>query len=437
MLSNQPMRQPMPFVLSQNSKRTQKIKKPEKIKETEKMTSTVRTARTLEEELKNPQSLLAIEIYNAITNRDALLRRLEREDFEYASYLYAAEQAEEAEDERAGQRRKEQEAMLSQSLYEYYQAQHEIAEQARMMGVQPLNHYEQAMTAIADHQYKIMLITAQQEAIKTHTKEAKASYAKAAEQWSAKQQAYVDAYFNTVYRSPVSMGGQAFTMDLNGEYGKRFSATQRQKCELERNEARQRACALLPPLQTLERLPEDHLARQQPQPHRVALARQVYLWEIHEFVPVMREVNTWVSVHSPDEQRVLRETFQGEYGGIHRFVKMLMRQARQNAAVRREQLEMLKAHDEMVCFQQIIQQFKERACALEAMKQQQSQYLRQSLDKAALLSEQRGQPEMANLLLQVLHATQKAVVETEIQRNVATASYPNSGMRSSFSRGGG
>jgi hypothetical protein len=427
----------MSLVLSQNSKSTQKIEKPRKVKETEKMTSAVRTARTLEEELKNPQSLLAIEIYNAIANRDALLRRLEREDFEYASYLYATEQAEQEEDEKAERRRKEQEAMLSQSLYEYYQAQHEIAEQARMMGVQPLNHYEQAMTAIADHQYKIMLITAQQEAIKTHTKEAKASYAKAAEQWGAKQHAYVDAYFNTVYRSSVSLGRKAFTMDLNGEYGKCFSHLQRQECEVERTGARQRAYALLPPLQTLERLPEDHLARQQPQPERVALARQVYLWEIHEFVPVMREVNTWVSVHSPDEQRALRETFQGEYGGIHRFVKMLMRQARQNAAVRREQLEMLKAHDEMVCFQQIIQQLEERVLALEAMKQQQSQYLRQSLDKAALLSEQRGQPEMTNLLFQVLHATQEGGVETETQRNVSTASYRSSmSMRSGRSLGG-
>ncbi|MDF3055784.1 MAG: hypothetical protein K0Q74_1691, partial [Gammaproteobacteria bacterium] len=110
---------------------------------------------------------------------------------------------------------------------------------------------------------------------------------------------------------------------------------------------------------------------------------------------------------------------------------------RQNAAVRREQLEMLKAHDEMVCFQQIIQQLEERVLALEAMKQQQSQYLRQSLDKAALLSEQRGQPEMTNLLFQVLHATQEGGVETETQRNVSTASYRSSmSMRSGRSLGG-
>src|SRR5437879_1994813 len=111
-----------------------------------------KTATTVAEELKDPKSLLAMEVQNAIVNRDTLLRQLKIKQFQYATALQVQEEGADAENEEAAERRREkQDGMLRQSLAEYYAEQHKIAEQAVAMGEKPLNAYDRLMTAVADH----------------------------------------------------------------------------------------------------------------------------------------------------------------------------------------------------------------------------------------------------------------------------------------------
>ena len=272
-------------------------------------------ARTIEQELQDPNSLLSIDMNNAILNRNLLLQELKIKDFEYASYLAAKEKADEADSERAEYRRAEQEALLRRSSEEYYAEQKKIAEHALVFGLKPLSMYDLFMTSIFDFQLQLNAIAVQLVNTQAKIQQAQTNYAVAAAAWQNKRAAHLDSYFDTAYQ----IGG----MDLNGEYGHVFSSEQeRQTVRNIRSEGKERAAALSP-------LPSDA--------NQAAVARHRIAVDLLGFNPFRDEINFWLNVQ-PEAQRDL---FRQRHGGVIRFTKVLVRQTQNQSAVKQQHDELL------------------------------------------------------------------------------------------------
>jgi len=368
-----------------------------------------RNNKTIEQELKDPNSLLSIDMNNAILNRDLLLRELEIQDFEYASYIAAKEKADEADSETAERRRAQQEAMLRRSSEEYYAEQKKIAEQAVTLGLTPLNPYDFLMTSIADSQLQMNMIAARLAEVKEQKKLAEAGYATAAADWKNQRVAYVDSYFDTVHQTSINLGGLPFSMDLNSAYGRALSPEQRQEFQANRQEARLRAkaSAALLPSEILAQLPREHVIHALSHPESAASTRQEFIFEIHELAPLIYDMRTWVALHAQDEQRNLRETFQNQ-GGMNRVAKILMEQSRRHNAVRQARQAMEERSDRVASFQELKRKLEQEERQLEQMQMKVGANIQGILSRVSLFAVQQGHPH-AVYLREVDQATQAAM----------------------------
>jgi sulfur relay (sulfurtransferase) DsrC/TusE family protein len=215
------------------------------------------------------------------------------------------------------------------------------------MGLVPLTTYQQLLTTVADHMLQLGTIATQLIVARTATQAAEAGYAQAVENQQRAGQAYVNAYFDTAYQTPMPLQGQPFTMDLNSTYGARLSPSERVHVEEHRQTSRERALAFAGsnPLDGVERLSADHPVNQQPQRYRstIALNRRGYLSDIHELVPLSYEFA--IVLQSQDE---LRQAVLSEHRSMINFARAFMLALRYSPSVTPQRREAEETNAAMV-----------------------------------------------------------------------------------------
>lgn len=399
---------------------------------------TPKTATTVAEELKDPKSLLSMEINNALINRDVLLRQLKIKEFQYVTALQAQEEAEDAENEEAAERRREkQDAMLRQSLEEYYEEQHQIAVQAVAMGAQPLNSYERLMAAVADHQFQINIITARLYVVNEQIQMTKVGYAQAVESWQAARHSYVDSYFDSVYQTPFRLGDKELSMDLDSdEYGAHLSPEKRAMIEEHRRESRGRAGNVLPPLEALSKLQEmdsKHIALKLRDKNKVALNRHEFIHSIHDIVPVKNELQMWVEALPEEQQvRMMREVVTMHRGFLRMATTLVMETQGNSVLIQQRLRQMKEAHDVMVLELRMKEKLQAEKRELEASKSQKIGAMQQILVGLVDLYKVQSQPpQLVSLFSGLLEAASRDKEDTMGMNTPESASLRNMGMRSS------
>jgi len=343
-------------------------------------------ATTVAEELKDPKSLLAIEVQNAIVNRDALLRKLKIKQFQYLTALQAQEEMEDAENEEAAERRKEkQDAMLRQSLEEYYEEQHKIAEQAVAMGEKSLNTYEQLMVAVADYQFKINIITAKLNSVGAQIQLTQANYNKAVVNWQQARHTYVDAYYDTVYQTPITLAGQPFTMDVD-----RLLPQQQHEFKELSEEAKKRACNRPSPQDTWKKIKEMNSDLESSESRAIGSFKYIVLDEAMEVAYALGLFNKYLSFLDQDEKDNALDAITKEYKSKLNFIKEHRKQVRSSSVVRRASHQVEAASAIMMDIGEALIKLKERQEMLETEKRHAEAEQRKILVSIACLPSTQG-----------------------------------------------
>ncbi|MCD6039656.1 MAG: hypothetical protein K0S27_1056 [Gammaproteobacteria bacterium] len=382
--------------------------------------------RTLEQELADPTSLKSLEMYNALINHERWLAELKRERLRYALSLQAQEAAEKAqeEEEEAASKKKEEQNALNQSLEKYH------AEQAKIMAQIAQTHtsfdlYGLLMNTLSGFQSQIGVVAAQLYQTKVQAQLAAAHYAQTAAKQQAAEQAYLKSYFDTVYQTPIRVGEQTFTMDLNQDfYRNQLSPAQLQTFIMDRQEAAQNASASPSPAMALSLL--QRMSMQQPQAaeeeHTLERRRAIHTYQrdIRMLVPIQRELKTWLLAYESNTQDLaLRQTIHSEYKNEMGFAKHLWKLSCRADIVEARCRKMEEADNEMMRAREKLKVLKIKESALETLHHQQTHSMHQLLKQIANFARVHNQHETADLAAQ-LSGEERPIARAELAARGAT-----------------